>query len=336
MQTLHCIVQTLAQKHMTLPPFINNEESHTFDGYLSYKETIDFNIDDGTNILCELENYKNLLNGDLPSSASEEKLDLHDWEREEKKEKEEEDPFYRKRPDEPSSEELIVENIMRRCMHFVSSQVMQTKYLSLCIVEECIFCLSFRKKLLLPITATFWKSFRFVLRECDKSIVLKSYDVLLVICNHCGGFIKRRFEDDVWPTMKANIQRNWKGIRERLSTTDLEQTIEVKILHQIIKCLLSLLNVSDGNDETEIDRKLRVRDKETVKVIFANLADEIVSELIPLLSDIATPKCLIQGVTKVLVLFAQIIDREMVSSVCVESSFYGKILSKTIHKTAEM
>ena len=318
MQTLHCIVKTLSAKHIASPPFIDNEESKTFDCYLSYQQTPDYNIDDGENILFELDNYKNLLDGNLPHNGFDENevIDLNDWKKAEVKENkgkldEEEEPFWRKRPDQPSSEESIVENIMKRCMHFVSSKVGQTKYLSLCIVEECIFCLSFRKKLLLPITATFWKSFCFVLRESDKSIVLKSYDVLLVICNHCGGFIKRRFENDVWPSMKHNIKKNWTAIKERLSSTDLEQTVEVKIIDQILQCLVSLLNVSSGN-ETAIDKKLRVRDRETVKIMFANLANEIVSELIPLLNDIGTPIGLIQSVTKVMVLFAEVIDKEMI------------------------
>merc|ERR1712003_23754 len=105
--------------------------------------------------------------------------------------------------------------------------------------------MGFRKKLLLPMVASFWKSFCFVLRESDKSIILKSFELLLVVCNHCGGFIKRRFENDVWPTMKQNIRKNRLLIKERLSNTDLDSTTEVKITHKIIKCLIALLNVSN-------------------------------------------------------------------------------------------
>ncbi len=165
MNTLFCIVNTVQQKNILFPKFLNNEESKNFDHYLSYKDSIDYNINDENDYLCkELQKYSNLLDGNM-NDFSQEKLDLNDWKKSEnildetKEEKTENDPFYRKRPNEPSKEQSIIENIMKRCVHFISSNVMEIKYLSLCIVEKCVFILSFRKKILLPIIATFWQSF---------------------------------------------------------------------------------------------------------------------------------------------------------------------------------
>merc|ERR1712129_298999 len=50
---------------------------------------------------------------------------------------------------------------------------------------------------------------------------------------------------------------------------------------------------------------------ETIKIMFANFASDIVAELIPLLMDIGTPMCLIHSVTKVLVLFSEM-DKQMI------------------------
>eukprot|EP01083_Nonionella_stella_P032629 89302_1 len=301
MKVLHCIIQTLAKKNRMSPTFLSNEESKTFDDYLSYNKTIDFN-EKVDYLIDELEHYSNLLDGITPQTQPEEH-----------KEDTEKDPFYRKRPDEPTTEQALVEKIMKRCMHFISSNVMETKYLSLCIMEQSVFVLSFRKKLLLPIIAQFWKSFTFVVAstdEEDKPIVLKGYDVLLVICDHCGAFIKRRFENDIWPTMKYNIRSNWKVVKKRLSNTDLDKTIEIKVINQILKCLISLLTVDDTKRDA-IDNRLNVRDIETVRIMFAKIGNQVVSTLIPLLNDIATPLILVQNVTKVLLLFAKMIDKQM-------------------------
>merc|ERR1711951_131308 len=56
------------------------------------------------------------------------------------------------------------------------------------------------------------------------------------------------------------MRTNWRMIKGRLSNTDLDKTMEVKVMNRILQCLLSLLTVTEG-DNDDVDSKEELEDR---------------------------------------------------------------------------
>ncbi len=87
-----------------------------------------------------------------PPDGTRDKLDLNHWKHVENNENEYETKEEQKRF-------ILYRNCTKyeKTYAFYNIEGLEKKYLSLCIMEKSIFVLSFRKKLLLPMIATFCK-----------------------------------------------------------------------------------------------------------------------------------------------------------------------------------
>ena len=362
MQVLFSIVDALARKQIENPEIEDNEETRQFEGFI---KNVDVPVLDTDGIMKELTDYVDLLSGNdkddkdyqrlmNPSKFEKKEPDIDDIENMTDEEKkfakfllnknknknenddtmeskfdDEKDPFWRKPPDMASTEHSTVEQILHRCIYFLTSNVVQTRYVTLSIIEKCIFILSFRKKVLLPNVHDIWQNFQSLLRfgnghgnsgssGSNASIVLKTFDVLLVICQHCGNFIQKRLRNSIWPSMKLHFKSNFQLIDKRLSDLNLESKLEVKIIHRMLDCLVALLmdnedtNTDSGINQSklnEINAKIQIRNKSTKQAIFRFFCNDVVKTFLPLLNERKCPIASLNGkAVKLFVLLAKIVD----------------------------
>ena len=139
---------------------------------------------------------------------------------------------------------------------------------------------------------------------------MKCNDVLLMICKHCGSFISRRFKDEVWFKLKNNLQIHWKDVKNRLSNTNVDDNIETRIINQILKCLILTLTPTVPKDE--IEQKLTVNDKPSIKLTFDEICEDIIITILPFLNEKLSTQSISFNTIKVISLIANNVNFDVV------------------------
>ncbi|XP_054724900.1 TELO2-interacting protein 1 homolog [Uloborus diversus] len=104
----------------------------------------------------------------------------------------------------------IVTEIFKRCIHFQSSRNLYLRMLALEMAEACVTALSDFEHELHPLVHEFWNPFVQRFAE-DTVVVLKAFQVLLVIVDECRDFVLVRTLKDVMPKLISILKQEYKN-----------------------------------------------------------------------------------------------------------------------------
>ena len=113
-------------------------------------------------------------------------------------------------PDEeyPTSEDpplpyhvRVVEQIMLRCKYYMPDEDPRIRVLVLDVMRHCCEALAPHENTLLPLAHQCWSSFTCRLRDIDRHVTLKAFEVLLALSRTCGDFLLQRFTKEVLPAI---------------------------------------------------------------------------------------------------------------------------------------
>lgn len=99
----------------------------------------------------------------------------------------------------------ITREVFKRCIHFQSSENEYVRMLTLDTVEVCISVLCDYENELHPLVHEFWSPF--LKRFTEDMFISKAFNVLLIIANKCGDFIRSRTFTDVMPKLVLFLQK---------------------------------------------------------------------------------------------------------------------------------
>lgn len=99
----------------------------------------------------------------------------------------------------------FVKVILEKMQHFTSVSNLESRVTVLDIINRGLYVLSEDEKVLLPTCHTLWDSLKYRFIDTDNRIMAKALDIMKTMSILTKDFVKLKFCDDLWPSLKSQL-----------------------------------------------------------------------------------------------------------------------------------
>ncbi|KAA0191947.1 hypothetical protein FBUS_06748 [Fasciolopsis buskii] len=102
---------------------------------------------------------------------------------------------------------VLFSKVMLRCIHLMATDNPKCRVLSMAVLVEGCLTLRDEQDLLLPLVHKIWSSLLARFRDRSAVVVEKAFQILLVLSNVAGDFLRSRATSDVMPSLLTFLKR---------------------------------------------------------------------------------------------------------------------------------
>jgi len=219
--------------------YINADVKEALQNSVTCDKSVDSSnvFNNNVTVASFMSNYFDTFNHALGNvnEDSEEDLNMDDIQESDFKEEESEENVKKETP----LQYVVVIKSMEKCIYFIASNTSTVKLKALDVTKYGILALQEREDDLLPLLHKLWPVIINQLKAKDQIIILKTLDVVCIMIQHSGDFLRKRISTDFLVYAIGFLKSNYKTItRDKSMYTQLH-----KVIYKLIQFLGDIIPV---------------------------------------------------------------------------------------------